>query len=191
MEFYQRLVDERAGKDIVVLRSATWLSVYRGNATDLPAVAGDQAPRVRDTVEQQLTGDVFLACLSPNGRVLRVIHPAARSAPALPLLDAPGQHGRSVVVGGSLAQVNATIRQLGIRVLVIDSVVLALLDVAGWFAVRAGLRPLRRIETTAATIADGDLSSRVLEREAARLVAPCPSPVAAAAPFRILLPQHH
>ncbi|WP_063736268.1 FAD-dependent monooxygenase [Streptomyces sp. RTd22] len=32
LEFYQRLFDERAGKDTVVLRSATWLSVYRVNA---------------------------------------------------------------------------------------------------------------------------------------------------------------
>lgn len=167
--------------------------------TDPSGAASGQAPRVRDTVEQQLTGDVYLACLSRNGRVLRVVRPAARSAPALPPLDtaavgardrrafevqavdggedwrviavpldAPGRHGGSVVVGGSLTQVNATIRQLGTRMLVIDSLVLVLLGVAGWFAVRAGLRPLRRIETTAAAIADGDLSSRVPELAASR-----------------------
>nr|WSW65037.1 HAMP domain-containing histidine kinase [Streptomyces sp. NBC_00995] len=45
--------------------------------------------------------------------------------------------------------------------LVIDSLVLVLLGVIAWFAVRAGLRPLRRIETTAAAIAGGELSSRV------------------------------
>ncbi|GAA2300559.1 hypothetical protein GCM10010376_15790 [Streptomyces violaceusniger] len=49
-----------------------------------------------------------------------------------------------------------------------DSLVLALLGGAGWFAVRAGLRPLRRVETTAAAIADGDLSSRVPELAASR-----------------------
>ncbi|MDT0541753.1 sensor histidine kinase [Streptomyces lonegramiae] len=84
-------------------------------------------------------------------------------------LDAPGgRNGRSVVIAGSLAQVDATMTQLGARVLLIDSLVLALLGVAGWFAVRAGLRPLRRIETTAAAIADGDLSSRVPELAASR-----------------------
>ncbi|MFI7672597.1 DoxX family protein [Actinophytocola sp. NPDC049390] len=36
-----------------------------------------------------------------------------------------------------------------------------LLAVVGWFWVRAGLRPLRRIEETAAAIAGGDLSRRV------------------------------
>ncbi len=53
---------------------------------------------------------------------------------------------------------------------------LVLLGVAYWFAVRGGLRPLRRIETTAAAIASGDLSSRVPE-----LAAPAPSWVLAAA----------
>lgn len=168
--------------------------------TDLSDVAGDQAPRVRATVEQHLTGDVYLAYLGPSGRVQRVVRPAVGSEPALPTLDAAavaerdrrpfevpaddgggswrviavpldtprGRNGHSVVVAGSLAQVDATMRQLGARVLLIDSLVLALLGVAGWFAVRAGLRPLRRIETTAAAIADGDLSSRVPELAASR-----------------------
>ncbi|MBI0384651.1 HAMP domain-containing protein, partial [Streptomyces albiflaviniger] len=89
-------------------------------------------------------------------------------------LNAPGERRKqaegthSVVVAASLAQVNATIRQLGTRMLLIDSLVLALLAGAGWFAVRAGLRPLRRVEATAAAIADGDLSSRVPELAAAR-----------------------
>ncbi|WP_317985786.1 HAMP domain-containing sensor histidine kinase [Streptomyces sp. 5-10] len=174
--------------------------------TDPSDVAGDRTSRARDAVEQQLTGDVHLASLGPNGRVRRVIRPAAHSAPALPPLDAaavgerggrpfeapaadggeawrviavplnaPGEQHKqaehthsSVVVAASLAQVDATIRQLGARMLLIDSLVLALLGGAGWFAVRAGLRPLRRVETTAAAIADGDLSSRVPEPAASR-----------------------
>ncbi|MGI5443956.1 histidine kinase dimerization/phospho-acceptor domain-containing protein [Streptomyces shenzhenensis] len=82
-------------------------------------------------------------------------------------LDAAGQQrtgaapGGSAVMAGSLAQVSSTIRHLGTVMLVVDFLVLALLAGIGWFAVRAGLRPLRRIETTAAAIAGGDLSSRV------------------------------
>ncbi|GAA1005193.1 HAMP domain-containing sensor histidine kinase [Streptomyces thermogriseus] len=93
-------------------------------------------------------------------------------------LDGPdrartGQEGRaadggSVVVAGSLAEVRATVGQLGVRMLVIDSLVLALLGAVGWIAVRAGLRPLRRIEATAAAIADGDLSRRIPELAASR-----------------------
>ncbi|MEU2023816.1 histidine kinase dimerization/phospho-acceptor domain-containing protein [Streptomyces sp. NPDC016469] len=66
-----------------------------------------------------------------------------------------------VVAAGSLASVHATIRHLGVWMLVIDSLVLVLLGFIAWYAVRAGLRPLRRIETTAAAIAGGELSSRI------------------------------
>jgi two-component system, OmpR family, sensor kinase len=74
----------------------------------------------------------------------------------------------SVLVAASLAQVDAIVRHLGRWMLVIDSLVLVLLGVVGWFAVRAGLRPLGRIETTAAAIAGGDLSSRVPQQASTR-----------------------
>ena len=190
------------------LHTAATVAARLPDVPDLSDTPGDTAPQVRDTVERELTGDVHLAYLDPDGHVRRILRPATGSAPELPTLDAaavdarggqpfeaPAENGGapwrviattmdapdgerqengkgkgqqtgaarggSVVVAGSLAQVDATIRQLGVRVLVIDSLVLALLGVVGWFAVRAGLRPLRRIETTAAAIADGDLSSRV------------------------------
>jgi two-component system OmpR family sensor kinase len=83
-------------------------------------------------------------------------------APAAPGRDTgTADEAASVVVAGSLAPVDTTIRRLGVWMLVIDSAVLVCLGVIAWFAVRAGLRPLRRIETTAAAIAGGDLSSRV------------------------------
>lgn len=76
--------------------------------------------------------------------------------------EGPGQAAPgSVVAAGSLASVDSTIRHLGVWMLVIDSLVLVLLGVIAWYAVRAGLRPLRRIETTAAAIAGGQLSSRI------------------------------
>ncbi|MFE1053808.1 sensor histidine kinase [Streptomyces rochei] len=77
-----------------------------------------------------------------------------------PVADPSAATG-SVVVAGSLAEVNSTIRHLGVWMLVIDSLVLVLLGVVAWFALRAGLGPLRRIETTAAAIAGGDLTRRV------------------------------
>ncbi|MFF7987366.1 ATP-binding protein [Streptomyces sp. NPDC007901] len=66
-----------------------------------------------------------------------------------------------VLVAGSLSPVNGTIRHLGLWMPAIDSLVLVLLAAIAWFAVGAGLRPLRRVETTAAAIAGGDLSRRV------------------------------
>lgn len=178
--------------------------------TDLSDVLRDQVPQEeRDTPVQQLTGDVHMAYLDPDGRVRRVARRAERSAPELPVLDTAavekhqdrpfevpaadggttwrvivrplggtdeartGQDtraadGGSVVVAASLAEVQATIGQLGARILMIDSLVLALLGGVGWIAVRAGLRPLRRIEATAAAIADGDLSRRIPELAASR-----------------------
>ncbi|MFJ8787911.1 ATP-binding protein [Streptomyces sp. NPDC102462] len=161
---------------------------------DLSKAPGGTAPsQVRDAVEQELTGDAYVAYLHADGRVRQNLRPATGSAPRLPVLTASAvaarggrpflatagdgsgdwraiavplaaaRHapGGSVVVAGSLDQVSSTIRHLGTVMLVVDFVVLALLGGIGWFAVRAGLRPLRRIETTAAAIAGGDLSSRV------------------------------
>ncbi|TXS49807.1 sensor histidine kinase [Streptomyces sp. or43] len=74
----------------------------------------------------------------------------------------------SVVVAGSRGDVDDAMRQLAKKVLLIDAAVLALLGLAGWFAMRGGLRPLRRIESTAAAIASGDLSRRVPQLAAPR-----------------------
>ncbi|MEF9915514.1 HAMP domain-containing sensor histidine kinase [Streptomyces sp. P5-A9] len=159
------------------------------------AVGEDDARQARDSVEQQWARDVYVAYLTLDGRVERVVRPAVRRPPALPHIDGPavaghsglaftvesedgtegwrmiavpraagtGDRGGSVVAAGSLGEVDDAMRHLTSRVLVLNAVVLVLLALAGWFAVRAGLRPLRRIETTAAAIASGDLSSRVPE----------------------------
>ncbi|MBY8880533.1 HAMP domain-containing protein [Streptomyces sp. PLK6-54] len=69
-----------------------------------------------------------------------------------------------IVVAASLDDVSTTTDRLSRAFLLIGAVVAALLGVAGWFAVRAGLRPLRRIEATAAEIAAGrPLSHRMPE----------------------------
>jgi two-component system OmpR family sensor kinase len=67
----------------------------------------------------------------------------------------------SVVVSTSLDQVNGTVDQIRTISLTTGLALLALLAVIGFFAVRSGLRPLSRIEESAAAIADGDLSHRV------------------------------
>lgn len=122
-----------------------------------PAV-GDapELPRLDTAAVAARGGDPFQA---PGGGDWRVIAQPVRS---LPRQDGDTSFSTgSIVVAGSLEGVSGTIRGLGLRMLLIDSLVLALLGVIGWFAVRAGLRPLRRIETTAAAIAGGDLSRRV------------------------------
>jgi two-component system OmpR family sensor kinase len=107
-----------------------------GQPFEVPADVGDSAWRVIAVAVQAPDGD------RPGGAE-------------------PAEQSGAVVVAVSLVENDATIRDLGVRVLVIDSLVLALLGGVGWFAVGAGLRPLRVVETTAASIADGDLSTRV------------------------------
>ncbi|TKK89352.1 HAMP domain-containing histidine kinase [Herbidospora galbida] len=101
-------------------------------------------------------------------------------APAAPLGDAPfeardsaggadwrvlvvprDRTGTSVVVAASLDAVQATVGRLRVIYVVTGLGLLALLTLAGWFAIRAGLRPLRDIEETAAAIAAGELGRRV------------------------------
>jgi two-component system OmpR family sensor kinase len=76
----------------------------------------------------------------------------------------------SVVVAASLSTVDGTVGRTRNICLLTGAAVLLLLAAAGWFAVRGGLRPLRRIEETATVIAGGvgrtdppggDLSRRV------------------------------
>ncbi|MGW1270696.1 sensor histidine kinase [Streptomyces sp. NPDC002491] len=69
--------------------------------------------------------------------------------------------GGSVIVSTSMAPVDGTVDRMWRVYETTGLGLLALLALAGWFAVRSGLRPLTRIEQTAAEIARGDLSRRV------------------------------
>ncbi|MEU1802452.1 HAMP domain-containing sensor histidine kinase [Streptomyces sp. NPDC019937] len=87
---------------------------------------------------------------APDGRVWRTM--------SLPRTTGDGS---SVVVAASLSEVDGTVDRVRRSCLLIFAVTLALLTLLGYFAVAAGLQPLRRIEETSAAIADGDLSRRV------------------------------
>ncbi|GGK86600.1 two-component sensor histidine kinase [Planomonospora parontospora subsp. parontospora] len=102
-----------------------------------------------------------------NWRVIAVPWTGVRPSPEQPSAERPSPERPppseigAVVVAASLNGVRSTITRLGLVCLVTAVVLLTLLTVAGWFAVRGGLRPLREIEETAAAIAGGDLSRRV------------------------------
>jgi two-component system OmpR family sensor kinase len=66
-------------------------------------------------------------------------------------------------VATSLEEVDRTVTKTRNLSLTAGAVLLAILGVAGWFAVRSGLRPLTRIEETATAITSGDYSHRVPE----------------------------
>ncbi|RZT11975.1 two-component system OmpR family sensor kinase [Kribbella sp. VKM Ac-2569] len=136
-----------------------------------------------------LIGAPYLAYLGPDGSIvgtLRSSRVAAESFPAdnelrsLPVdgsarvLQAANQDGRwravarpavgwsgTVIAAAPLAEADATIAKLRTTSLISGAALLVLLTAIGWWALGRGLRPLRRIENTAAAIADGDLTQRV------------------------------
>jgi two-component system OmpR family sensor kinase len=70
----------------------------------------------------------------------------------------------TVVVASSLDDTDATVAKFDEGFLAIGAAVVLLIGLAGWFAVRRGLKPLRRIEATATEIATGQtLSHRMPE----------------------------
>ncbi|MDN5853930.1 MAG: HAMP domain-containing protein, partial [Actinomycetia bacterium] len=71
-----------------------------------------------------------------------------------------GRQG-TVLAAAPLMEADDTMDRLRATSMVSGAAVLVLLTAVGWFALGRGLRPLRRIEHTAATIADGDLTERV------------------------------
>ncbi|MBP2326497.1 two-component system OmpR family sensor kinase [Kibdelosporangium banguiense] len=95
--------------------------------------------------------------------------PTNATAVDLPAADGSGRWravarptaGGTLIAAAPLTQADATIAQLRTSSVISGAALLVLLTAAGWFALGRGLRPLRRIEHTAAAIAGGDLTQRV------------------------------
>jgi two-component system OmpR family sensor kinase len=127
-----------------------------------------------------MISDMYVAELAPDGSVARYARtPGASAAPRLPAdvlsrrgkpFDVPGwrvivgerpDDGTPVVVAARLSAVDSTVRRMWTVSTLTFLTVLGVLALLGWFAMRAGLKPLRRMEETAAAIAGGDLTHRV------------------------------
>jgi two-component system OmpR family sensor kinase len=175
------------------LRAAAVLFARLPPALFTPLGTGRQVPA---GLPGNLVDGLDIVLLDENGGVEQtLLPPGSVSAPALPTLDAGAVSAReqtpftvssvdgahtwralavprsatrgTVVVAAPLDQVDAIVARLRLTCVLIGVALLVLLGLAGWFAVRAGLRPLRTIERTTAAIAAGDLSSRVPDLAAA------------------------
>ena len=111
---------------------------------DLPSVSPDQA---RDR-----GGEPFTTSASRGGGSWRAIALAVRQS---------DEDVGTILISTSLDEVDATVDRLSTINLLVGGLVLGGLALAGYSMVRTALRPLTRIEHTAAAIAGGDLSRRV------------------------------
>ncbi|MER6300289.1 HAMP domain-containing sensor histidine kinase [Kitasatospora sp. NPDC001539] len=89
--------------------------------------------------------------------------PTPTAAPGPNAYAAPATTPTYVMVAVSREDIDATTDKLRTSFLAIGGAVFVLIAALGFFAVRAGLRPLRRIEAGAARIAAGELSHRMPE----------------------------
>ncbi|GAA4526829.1 sensor histidine kinase [Amycolatopsis samaneae] len=136
-----------------------------------------------------LIDEFYVGLLDERGTVVRLARPGgpvADGGPELERLDtaavaarggrpfddrsgrwravvAPRSPGPGSVVVAATTAVDSTVAGVRRICLFVGIGLLLVLAAAGWLWVRAGLRPLRRIEETAAAIAAGDLTSRVPE----------------------------
>lgn len=148
-------------------------------------VTGQLPAELRTALD--VISDVYVVELAPDGSTVREARTPGGSVPRLPPIDSstararegqpfdvPGWRvivgvrpagtfgeGNTVVVAAQLAKVDSTVRRVWTVSGVTVVLVLVVLAGVGWFAMQAGLRPLRRIEETAAAIAGGDLTHRV------------------------------
>ncbi|MFE9429069.1 sensor histidine kinase [Kitasatospora sp. NPDC006697] len=130
-----------------------------------PMAPSDPVMQLPKFTADQLTSHVGKAFDVPGtggGEPWRVlILPVQRTSP-------PGPNSSAyVAIGASLDEVNSTMEKLRAGFLAIGGAVLVLIGGLGALAVRAGLRPLRRIEHRTELIAGGELSHRMPEPSSA------------------------
>ncbi|MGW1619779.1 sensor histidine kinase [Streptomyces sp. NPDC002172] len=125
---------------------------------------GPALPRLDTAAVEAHGGHPFTVDSTKGDARWRVIAVPRVARAALPgtTVTSPAASG-SVVVAMSMDQVDGTVGRMWQNYRTTGFALLLVLAVAGWFAVRSGLRPLSRVEQTAAEIAAGDLSRRVPE----------------------------
>ncbi len=140
--------------DFVQVRTADGAVACSWQLTPL-GEAAPSPPALPDTIDSGDAGQAsfFTVSASEGGERYRV-----RAA------TVPGTSA-TLITATSLADVDATLRRLLAIMLLVTLAVLAALAVLGLWVVKVGLRPRDEIGTTAAAIAEGDLTRRVERAE--------------------------
>lgn len=125
---------------------------------------GPALPRLDEAAVLARGGRPFTVGSTRSDTRWRVIAVPRTTGPVLrSVLGTASDDGDSVIVATSLSDVDGTVDRMWHIYETTGLCLLGVLALAGWCAVRSGLRPLTRIEQTAAEIARGDLSRRVPE----------------------------
>ncbi len=113
-----------------------------------------------DVARPDLSGDLDLTAAGEDPQVFTVGQRGGGSTKfrAIALREAGGV---VLVVAVPLGDVQSTLSRLRLIQLIVSAAILVALALLGWWLVRVGLAPLRRMEETAGEIAAGDLSRRV------------------------------
>jgi len=110
-------------------------------------------PNLPSVAPEDADGDPFTAPATRGEGSWRAV--------ALRAVDRDGTVQGTLLIATSLGEVDDTVHRLTAINLLVGGAVLVGLALAGYTMVRAALRPLTKIEQTAAAIAGGDLSRRV------------------------------
>ncbi|MEV5985489.1 HAMP domain-containing sensor histidine kinase [Streptomyces sp. NPDC052051] len=130
------------------------------DASAAPPGGGPRLPALDRAAVLDRGGRPFTVPARDGDHRWRVI---ALAQPSQVFPPEPSDARGSVLVASSLDEVDRTVTETRTLALTVGAALLAVLAVAGWFAVRSGLRPLTRIEETATAITAGDYSQRVPE----------------------------
>ncbi|MBL1100332.1 sensor histidine kinase [Streptomyces coffeae] len=131
-------------------------------ATAAPPGGGPALPRLDRQTVLATHGRPFTVRAHHGDHTWRVITVPRDEPRDLPMA-ATSERSGSVIVASSLDAVEATVTRTRYVSLTAGAALIAVLAVAGWFAVRSGLRPLTRIQETTAAITAGDYSQRIPE----------------------------
>ena len=136
-------------------------SVRRHDGTVQLGRRSERGPARRRCPQPDLTADRATAAATAEDGPFTVAPSRADTRFRVQLEPTRGHASQLLVVAAPLNDADDTLHQLLIVELVVAASVLAAVLLLGLWLVRVGLRPLGRIEDTAAAIAGGDLSQRV------------------------------
>ncbi|MFJ4666398.1 sensor histidine kinase [Kitasatospora purpeofusca] len=128
-----------------------------------PMSENDPAPQLDGFDPAAVGADTPVDLPDRRGRASwrAIVLPVQRPSAPASVFAAPAPSAAYVMVAVSREDIDTTVNRLRTAFLAIGGVVLLVIAALGFFAVRTGLRPLRRIEEGAQLIAAGELSHRM------------------------------